>query len=107
MKKSIPLVADFIYLATSAEFAGPINRPTAVKGLRFNRKKTICTGKFTSADGLETVVQMSKWIVLMICSDDAMQPDHQHSKAVFLVALRTCSMCYIIISYLKRKGQNR
>ena len=29
-----PLAAAFIYLATSTECAGPIKRPTAVKGLR-------------------------------------------------------------------------
>ena len=31
--KSIPLAAEFIYLATSAECAGPINWLTAVKEL--------------------------------------------------------------------------
>ena len=34
--KSIPLAAKFIYLATSAECAGPIILPTAVKGLIFS-----------------------------------------------------------------------
>ena len=29
----ITLAAEFIYLETSAECAGPINRPTVVKGL--------------------------------------------------------------------------
>ena len=33
--KSIYLVAEFIYLATFAECAGPINQPTTVKGLRW------------------------------------------------------------------------
>ena len=28
-----PLAAEFIYLATSAEYAVPINLPTAVKGI--------------------------------------------------------------------------
>ena len=34
--KSISLAAEFIYLATSTECAGPISRPTAIKGLRSN-----------------------------------------------------------------------
>ena len=33
LTKSIPLVAEFIYLATSAECARLINQPTAVNGL--------------------------------------------------------------------------
>ena len=36
--KSIPLTAGIIYLATSAECVGPINRPTAVKGLKNHLK---------------------------------------------------------------------
>ena len=34
--KFIPLAAEFIYLATSAECAWSINQPTAVKGLKSN-----------------------------------------------------------------------
>ena len=33
LTKFIPLAAEFMYLATSAECSGPINRPTTVKGL--------------------------------------------------------------------------
>ena len=33
LTKSIPLTADFIYIATHAEYNGLSNRPTAVKGL--------------------------------------------------------------------------
>ena len=32
------LAAKFIYLVTSAEYAGPINRTTTVKGLNFMKK---------------------------------------------------------------------
>ena len=38
LTNSILLAAEFIYLATSVECAGPINRPTTVKGLKIKQK---------------------------------------------------------------------
>ena len=40
--KSIPLAAEFIYLATSAESAGPINRPN--RSQRINVTVSECVG---------------------------------------------------------------
>ena len=52
--KSIHLVAEFVCLATSAECAGPINRPTELKWLttlkQIKRLKLIPTPKITPSD---------------------------------------------------------
>ena len=44
--KSIPLAVEFNYLATSAECAGPINRPFTVEGLDFMKKMIMMKSLF-------------------------------------------------------------